>query len=646
MGASESKATSTYSLKETVWEEGNAAGSPFNLYRAVHKTTGQPASVFTYQKAKGSQQSPEDVAELGKAVQRLRTIRHPGIGKFLAADVGDNGLFLAIEPVSPLALTINDLSPEEVCVGIYNILKTVAFLHSQELAHNNIQMDSVFVADGDGRWVLGGMEHVCSFEESSTVKLGKIHLHLPEEYTPPEDQSENSAGIQPDARDAYGLGVLIRALIGPYLKREKPAGSFDWKLLDICAKNLSETAADDRPRIEDVLATEFFENNVFLDVVEKFLKEVRVIDAEVKKERFGELPTDLQELSTQNIVKYVLPLVLNRDMMSEPGADAFYAQLLIPSRENEHGPGVLPVKEYDEHILPFIEEMWRVRSYNVRIVLLQLFHRLVVQNDVLRSTYQLDDRSYITELLNWDGSLLQGMIIPEIILGLDDVDDPLYTLSLCALAPLIEKLCMQTQHSKNIAESQDGFGITLAPSGSNDRRSMGMSGRQLSKEPRREGSAEFKPLPSVVTPPARTVHKLGPWGPGDPPSPMEAPLPSPLSRRLTGGSINNEGSNNLPRARRQSSSNGALDSTTAGNASNKANTANAPSGIPESRYTPQILVENLIIPHTLNVSVMDHMPMEQKWLVIDALIHMWKRLCFIEATNKVSLDLLLGVFSQ
>ncbi|KND00058.1 SCY1 protein kinase [Spizellomyces punctatus DAOM BR117] len=641
MGASESKATSAFTLKEAIWADGDADGSAFNLHRAVNKATGQPASVFTFRKIRGQPDDGDDVAVLGKAVQRLRTIRHPGIIKFINADLDQNGVFIATEPVTPLSKVLDSLSPEEVSMGIYNILKTVDFLHRQELSHNNIQMDSVFVTGADRKWVLGGMEYVTSFDENPAAILPKVHLHFPKDSIPPEDVTPTKQeGIQPDARDAYALGKLISGLIVPFMTASKTtkhtSSVFVWGSLQSAAERLSSQDPADRPRVEDVLHDSFFEDNIFINVVEKFLKEIRAIDPEIKRERFSHLAAEIRLLPPAATVNYVLPLVLTRDTLSETGAKAFYDLLFVPKigksgKGRDSAAGILPVDIYDEQVLPFIEEMLKVRTYNVRMVMLELFDR------------------YLPELLEWDKSLLHSILIPELVAGLEEADDAIYILSLYSLSSLVPRLCLDTQSATPIATSRDGSTISLLNANTEEATQpigAGITSMPFSHEPRSTNPSGLHDETGEASGAPKTVRKKTSLPPADTSSTITGAPPIRRKASLVlmpSGPDFGDRKEALPvvRAKRQSvvPMNGQVEkgaATGSGSGTGPASTASP--AAPETRYTAQLLVENLIIPHTLNVCVSDTIPMEQKWLVIDGLVTLWKKLCVMEGTSKGSPD--------
>ncbi|KAI8913904.1 hypothetical protein DFJ77DRAFT_431250, partial [Powellomyces hirtus] len=469
-------------------------------------------------------------------LQRLRTIRHPGIIKFINGQADDKGVVMVTEPVTPLSETLATLPEEDICVGLYNVIKTIDFLHSQELSHNNIQMSSIYVTDNH-RWVVGGMEYATSFDDSAAEILPKLHQHYPEDAIPPEDTAPPKEGTQPDARDHNG---------------------FDWLELQLLADRLIAPIPEDRPRVVDVLRSPWFEENVLINVVELFLKEIRVIDPHVKRMRFKHLPEELRSLSLPTLTSYVLPLILSEEFASEPGVDAFFEQLFVPHVEGQlQNVGILPVFAYDEHILPFIESMLRIRTYNVRIIMLSLFN------------------CYLNELLQWEHTLLQNLIIPELMAGLEETDDTIYLLSLCALTEATNRLCIPRAVRKKLVSSP-----TKTPTGEGPR-------------PLVKRNISMGLLPGA-----------GDWG---------------NSKDAGVASV---------RAKRQSIALGSAPTEPSPATSSHAEGT-------DRRYTPQLLVENHLIPHTLSVCVQETISFDQKWMILDAIVTLWKSLCIAEGTNKV-----------
>ncbi len=111
-----------YAVRDTIW--GASSVTPYSLHVGQDLGTRAPVSVFVYER--GNLAAPEEQARisafLGNAVRKLRTIRHPGLLRFLASHVTEVGIRVATEPVIPFAQALFRLSPEQLCLGICSLL--------------------------------------------------------------------------------------------------------------------------------------------------------------------------------------------------------------------------------------------------------------------------------------------------------------------------------------------------------------------------------------------------------------------------------------------------------------------------------------------------------------------------------------------
>ncbi|KAJ3141846.1 Protein-associating with the carboxyl-terminal domain of ezrin [Geranomyces variabilis] len=610
MGASESKLFSGYNV-QTTWAPAHTA---FTVHRAISKAAGSPVTVFSYKPPPGA--PAEDASIVSRAVQRLRTIRHPGILKFVT-QAGDKAF--VTESVTPLSEMLASFGPEDVIFGLFNIIKTLVFLHSEELSHNNLQLSSIYVTENGNTWVVGGMEYATGFDDYSISEmLPKLHQHYPPDAIPPEDTPEGKQGqvpgIQPDSRDSYALGKLITAVIKPMLApdtlKDARASDFRWQELQQFADRLMSPAWEDRPRVVDALRHPWFTENVLINVVELFLKNIRVVHPDVKRMRFQELPDELRSLSVTTLTSHVLPLVLTESFASEPGVELFFEQLFVP-RVDDSVRGILPPSSYCELVLPFVESMLRVRTYNVRLLMLSLFH------------------CYLAELLHWDDTLLQRLIVPELVLGLEDKDDNIYLLSLCALTEATGQLC------SNVPQVHTGSAPWEGSSEESPQRPA--LGAKSPSQDGRLGAGLVQAVPGGDIP--KAVRKKPVSSPTQA-KPGERP---PVKRNvsvglLAGGSETNVENSTVAsvRVKRHNSGLAALPPT--GDAPPPATATSAGNEGPDLQHTPHLLVEEHIIPHTLSVCVQESVTTEQQWAVLDSVVVLWKKLCVAEVTNKGPTD--------
>ncbi|KAJ3145960.1 Protein-associating with the carboxyl-terminal domain of ezrin [Geranomyces michiganensis] len=607
MGASESRLLSGYTI-QTTWPLEYTA---FTVQRAVSKASASPVTVFSYKPPVGA--LAEDVKIIGRAVPRLRSIRHPGVVKFISAQADDKGVAIVTESVVPLSEMLPTFGPDDVAIGLFNVIKTIEFLHDQDVSHNNIQMSSIYVTEKEKKWVLAGMEFATGFDEAVADLLPKLHKYYPSDAIPPEDTPDGKSGqvpgLQPDSRDSYSLGKLITAIIKPMLASgtlsDRPPTEFRWQELQQFADRLMSPAWEDRPRIVDALRHPWFTGNVLINVVELFLRDIRVFDPDAKRARFQQLPNQLRSLSVATLTSHVLPIVLSESFASEPGVEVFFEQLFVP-RTDDGARGILPLSSYCELVLPFVEAMLRVRTYNVRVLMLSLFN------------------CYFTELQHWDDTLLQSVIIPELLLGLEEKDDTIYILSLSALTEAISQLCLYTPNpyatpamSESSLEDSPQRPSLGAKSPSQDGR-LGVGSLQTAQT----GDIPKAVRKKLVSSPTRA--KLG----------ERPPVTRNVSVGLLAGANESDAKDSSLASVRMKRHSGVPASGSKDEMPPRAPaTAGGVDG-PSLQHTPRNLVEESLIPHVLSICVQESATPEQQWLILDSVIMLWKNLCVAEATNK------------
>lgn len=63
--------------------------------------------------------------------QRLKTLRHPSILKYLNSCVAGETVHLIVEYVTPLSQVLPQQTELEICCGLQNVLGALDFIHSK-----------------------------------------------------------------------------------------------------------------------------------------------------------------------------------------------------------------------------------------------------------------------------------------------------------------------------------------------------------------------------------------------------------------------------------------------------------------------------------------------------------------------------------
>ncbi|CAD5120575.1 DgyrCDS9140 [Dimorphilus gyrociliatus] len=351
---------------------------------------------------------------LKKAVKHLKTLKHPGIIKYVAFH--DENIIT--ERVTPLSYVLDKLNPYEISVGLVDIINTITFLHNAKLSHNNISHKSIFV-DCCGRWKLGNLEVLCNFDDQTENHTKLCNSLIDEDYVP-----ETTHQFRDHSRDAYTFGILCLKLIDYMRSLEANSiKSFTLRLQNdiLSGKEICKL---------DTLLDEPLLRNDYVDII-NFLRNITLKNENEKKDFFKNLAERLYKLPEKLVASRLTKLLLSRFVLLDQTAiEDFIPHLLVPSFAETrpekvdmsiHYP-ILTTKPFKKHVIPEITKIFHVRDFHVRHALLKYFE----------SYYRLFDKRELSDI-----------ILPEILTGLRDENDTIVSLTLIALAFLTQILGSQ-----------------------------------------------------------------------------------------------------------------------------------------------------------------------------------------------------------
>ncbi|KAJ3072700.1 Protein-associating with the carboxyl-terminal domain of ezrin [Podochytrium sp. JEL0797] len=461
----------------------------YTHYNAVEKETNAMVSIFTYgfsQKRHGESALKETDAKrklpekwiIINALQRLKTIRHPGIIKFKEAILTENYLYVITEPVIPLSKMWNDLPAEEIALGIHRTLQTVQFLHNNELCHNNLQFSSLYVSVRERSWLLGGLEFTTPFQDITKTFTNSLANSIPTDIIPPEDYDPNVTPGLVQSRDFYALGHLLTHLLSPLLSPTnlvKQDAFFDWRDLQRLADMMTAMSPFKRIGVQQVLESAVLSNNQFIFVVHHLLKNMRALEPSEKILGFRKIAPLIRTLPATTVTAYILPLILNTELFGEPGIEIILRDVFSQKTTNEEAVAILPASSFTNFVIPFISNSLKRREFDIRRTMLKLYS------------------CYFEVLFDANPVQFSVAIMPELLVGLNESNEEIYVDTLAALCMTIPRLFLhEFEQEKRTASATTPLAQreSFAPSSNGIRRSSVNGAKKM--------LPGFTPIPASV----------------------------------------------------------------------------------------------------------------------------------------------------
>lgn len=392
-------------LEGCKWNDPIESSLPWTISPVV-KSDGAMATVF---RAKLIEKKDGDLLKKNCAI--LRGIRHPNIIRYIGGGETRDDIWLATEIVTPLVTSMSELTFDEICVGLDDILQAVNFLHSTlGMSHNNLCVSSLFMGH-DGTWKLGELQHACKFSDATQAFLDQCRAFRKENSLAPEEKA-GAVKLDPSighARDMFAFGAVLEALLENL--REK-----DDRVKELEHQAVACLSVDPflRPTAVSLLKLHFLRTELF-EIID-FLKNVTMKSEKDKKDFFSTIVPRLDKLPQVVIARRLVIPLLARFVLLDESADYGVIPHLLTPKTGKSPHGLLNEDLFRQYVIPQLYNIFHVHDCHIRLILLQHFSRYVH----LFSQQQLEDDIFL-----------------QILLGVRDSDDRVVAASLRALADLV-----------------------------------------------------------------------------------------------------------------------------------------------------------------------------------------------------------------
>ncbi|ORX54175.1 hypothetical protein BCR36DRAFT_348146 [Piromyces finnis] len=442
MGNQESR-ISNYNIKRTLIEN-----DYFSVLEAISKKdNSNNVSIFKYKNKlklsdKGAAEDLENIL-FKNAIQRIKTIRHPGIIRFRDADIYSESPAIITESVVSLNSVLNDITPENLCTGIFNLLKTIEFLHqSCKLVYNNICLESIFVPRNNyTKWLIGEFQYSIPISTSKS-ESNKIIEKIPLRLQPAKNNKEEN-GFH---RDYWLIGKLIEEIVEFYVggdKGDKKASNINWSQLKQISLEMQDPNPQNRKSVTEVINEPFFNNNIVIEVLE-YIKNYKIKDENERRNCLSILQSKMKLMSRDILEKNIIPEIIQKEIINDSFSDILFSEIF---KDPIKGNIMISEDYYKNKIIPYIMETIKLRQWGTRIVLLKLID------------------NYFDAFIRYDNEENKNreLIITEVLIGLEDVDQDIYLNSFNALTKILMKINLKNEsnnqnYDKNIDETLSTIG--------------------------------------------------------------------------------------------------------------------------------------------------------------------------------------------
>ena len=393
------------------------------LHGGVKKQTREEVNIFVCDlKIK----SPSQIAMAKNTIHKLKTLKHPGILRYIDSSETTEYLFLVTERAVPLPIALTD-SSVAICYGVYAIAKVIAFLNEDcGSVVGNLSLSSVFVSPGLD-WKLGGFECASKFcsEILETLPKGQV-------FSPPEVTNSTGRTSQ-HLIDAWGLGCLIWEIHNGPLSRQsqlKNLGSVPPPLSSLASQLLSPTPGariSVRAFLDRGTQPDSYFDSWYVKL-NNWIEEIQIMSADQRQTLYETIAERSEALEPGFCRHKALPMLVH-------AFDFCAAQSLVLQPLLKIGCKVEEA-EYQSKIVPCLVNMFVSPDRATRISLLQTIS------------------SYVAFLTT---DVVSNQIYPHLVHGFNDTSVPIREHTIQAvgvLGPKLTSALINQNLLKHLAKSQ------------------------------------------------------------------------------------------------------------------------------------------------------------------------------------------------
>lgn len=330
-------------------------------------------SIFTFDKRNAS----SDQQALAKnALQRIKTLRHPNILKYIDSIDLPTHLHILTEQVLPLTfepIQLNDhVGQLAASLGLHQITTTLSWLNNDaKLIHSNLHPGSLYITDS-GDWKLFGLD-LC-FKGTETIPdviiAGRNSGILPVQYRAQELMKSAGSAAPPSvihSTDAWSLGCLIYHIFNANFSSPQQLASPGNipSTLSPDYKKLLATNPMNRLNPKTLLeGSLFFQNDLVSTVV--FLENLAIKSTDEKTSFFIHFSEHMNDFPTK-FCKYKILPQLTKSLDYGSGLACFSAILRSILKIGSN----LTMEEYSTQVLPCLIKLFGSNERQIRVHLLQ-----------------------------------------------------------------------------------------------------------------------------------------------------------------------------------------------------------------------------------------------------------------------------------